>query len=157
MELSQEHKDDFLEFVRDGFNRSKAATKVAEKYEDDRITGTKFKFLCARDPAFNRAYSEALIEGRGAKVERLEECAESLAHGGHWPALKFLLTTYGEQFSWARSSKVEVSGQVEIQAIAGILSRYLPEEEFNKVIEAVESRMIEEGAPGLPLAVDEAA
>lgn len=77
-------------------------------------------------------------------VDNLEACCLEMALGGHWPALKFMLTTYGEAFAWARSSKVEVGGTVEIQAIAGILAKYLPAAEYDKLIEVVEQKMIEE-------------
>jgi hypothetical protein len=68
-----------------------------------------------------------------------------MAQEGHWPALKFLITTYGDQFAWARSSKVEVGGQVEITAVAGILSRYLPTEMYDELIQTVEQKMLEDG------------
>lgn len=140
MELSEDQKERFLEHVRDGDNRQQAAEKVGS-------TGTKFRFLCNRDPAFNRAFEAARLEGQGALTERLERCATELAFGGHWPALKFLLTTYGEQFMWARSAKIEVGGSVEIQAIAGVLSKYLSAEEYDRVIEAVEQRMLDQQEP----------
>lgn len=147
MELTDEQREDFLEFVRDGQNRQQAADSLALKYEDPRITATKLRRLCNSDAVFNRLYQEAIVEGRGTLTERLERCAEEMALGGHWPALKFLLTTYGDQFAWARSSKVELGGQVEITAIAGILSRYLPSEMYDELIATVEQRMLEEGQP----------
>lgn len=157
VELEQEHKDFFLERIREGDNRQQAAERVSEFFGDERITATKFKFLCRRDGAFNRLYEEARIEGQGTLTERLERCATEMAMGGHWPALKFLLTTYGEQFSWARSSKVEVGGTVEISAIAGILSRYLPGEMYDELISVVEQKMIEEGGQAaLPASVEAA-
>jgi hypothetical protein len=137
MELTKEQRDQFLAHVREGDNRQMAAEKVG-------ATATRFKFLCSRDQGFDRLYHEALIEGQGELNERLERCAVELALGGHWPALKFLLTTYGEAFAWARSSKVEVGGTVEIQAIAGVLAKYLPSDDFQRLIETVEQRMIEE-------------
>jgi hypothetical protein len=94
-----------------------------------------------------------LVEGKGELTERLERCAVELALGGHWPALKFMLTTYGEQFQWARSSKVEIGGSVEIQAIAGVLSRYLPSDMYDQLITVVEQKMIEEGDRALPPAI----
>lgn len=154
MELSQEQKEFFLERVREGDNRQQAAERTAEMFDDSKITATKFKFLCRRDSTFNRVYEEARLEGKGTLTERLERCATEMALGGHWPALKFLLTTYGEQFSWARSSKVEVGGTVEIQAIAGILSRYLPGEMYDELISVVEQKMLEESGPALPPAVE---
>lgn len=155
MQLTEEQKAEFLELVRDGKNRQQAAEELADRYERPDITASKLRNLCHREPAFDRLYQEAMIEGRGTLVERLERCANEMALGGHWQALRFLLTTYGEQFAWARTSKVEVAGTVEIQAIAGILSRYLPAEEYDKVIEAVEQRMIEAG--DVTPAVDRAA
>lgn len=140
MDITDEQREAFLEHVREGMNRQQAAQAVGQ-------TATRFKFLCQRDYAFGRRYSEALIEGRGTLVERLERCAVEMALNEHWPALKFLLTTYGDQFMWARSSKVEVSGQVEIQAVAGILSRYLPSEMYDELIEVVEQQMLREGEP----------
>ncbi len=137
MELTDEQREQFLVHVREGMNRQLAAEAVGS-------TATRFKFLCSRDLAFNRSYEEALMEGRGELTERLERCAVEMALGGHWPALKFMLTTYGEAFAWARSSKVEVGGTVEIQAIAGILAKYLPAAEYDKLIEVVEQRMLEE-------------
>lgn len=137
MELTAEQREQFLAHVREGMNRQQAAEEVGS-------TGTKFKFLCNREPSFNRLYEEALVEGRGALTDRLERCAVELALGGHWPALKFMLTTYGEAFMWARSAKVEVGGTVEIQAIAGVLAKYLPPEEYDKLIDTVEQRMIAE-------------
>lgn len=145
MELTEEQKEYFLERVREGDNRQQAAEAVADHFGDERITATKIRNLCFRDASFNREYELAQIEGRGSLNERLERCAQEMALGGHWPALKFLLTTYGDQFSWARSSKVEVGGTVEIQAIAGILSRYLPAEMYDQLIGVVEQKMMEEG------------
>ena len=143
MELTLEQQDQFIEHVREGLNRQQAAEKIGE-------TGTRFRFLCNRDPAFNRRFQEARVEGRGELTERLERCATELALGGHWPALKFMLTTYGEEFSWARSAKVEVQGSVEIQAIAGVLSRYLSADEYDNVIKAVEERMSADNQVALP-------
>jgi hypothetical protein len=137
-ELTEEQREKFLEHVRNGDNRQQAAEKVGE-------TATRFKNLCGRDPIFNRRFHEAKVEGQGELTERLERCAVELAEGGHWPALKFMLTTYGEQFAWARSSKVEVGGTVEITAIAGVLSRYLPSEMYDELISVVEQKMLEEG------------
>jgi hypothetical protein len=152
MQISDEQRADFLEFLREGMNPQQAAERLVEKYEDPRITATKLKFLARREPVFERQVQEARIEGKGTLVERLERCAVEMAMGGHWPALRFLLTTYGEQFAWSRSSKVEVGGTVEIQAVAGILSRYLPEEQFEELMQTVEQRMLEE-QPSLPPAV----
>ena len=118
---------------------------LAAKYNDERITATKLRNLCFREPAFDREYQIAIVEGRGALIDRLERCAVEMATGGHWPALKFLLTTYGEQFAWARSSKVEVAGSVEISAVAGILAKYLPPEDYETLIKVVEQKMIETG------------
>lgn len=140
MELTDEQREAFIEHVREGKNRQQAAEEVGS-------SGTRFRFLCNRDVAFNRRYEEARIEGRGALSERLERCAVELAEGGHWPALKFMLTTYGEQFAWARSAKVEIGGSVEIQAIAGVLSRYLPADEYDRLIDVVEQRMLEDQTP----------
>lgn len=142
MVFTDDQREQFLENVREGMNRQQAAEAVGS-------SGTKFKFLCRRDAEFNRRYEEAKIEGLGSLVERLETCATEMALGGHWLALKFLLTTYGEQFQWARTSKVEVGGKVEIQAIAGVLSRYLPPEMYDELIGIVEQKMIEEGEPAL--------
>lgn len=139
MEPTEEQKETFLEHVREGMNRQQAAEAVGS-------TGTRFKFLCNREPSFNRRFEEAKIEGRGALTERLERCAQELALGGHWPALKFMLTTYGEDFAWARSAKVEVGGQVEISAVAGVLAKYLPADEYDKLLGVVEQRMLEEQA-----------
>lgn len=139
MEPTHDQREQFLEHVREGMNRQQAAEAVGS-------TGTKFKFLCNREPTFRRAFEEALVEGRGEISERLERCAIELAMGGHWPALKFMLTTYGEQFAWARSAKVEVGGQVEITAIAGVLAKYLPSDEYDRLLEVVEQRMIEENS-----------
>jgi hypothetical protein len=151
VEISEEQREKFLEYVAQGANRQQAAEQTATFFGDPRLTATKFKFLCARDRQFAGAYDVALREGKGELTERLERCAVEMAAGGHWPALKFLLTTYGEQFSWARSSKIEVGGKVEIEAVAGILSRYLPDEMFDKVIDQVETKMLEE-QPALPAA-----
>lgn len=144
MEPTEEQRDDFIAHVRDGLNRQQAAERVGS-------TGTRFRFLCNRDPAFNRLFEEARVEGRGALTERLERCAVELAEGGHWPALKFMLTTYGEAFAWARSAKVEVGGSVEISAIVGVLSKYLPAAEYDKLIDVVEQRMLEEQALALDM------
>lgn len=157
MELNEEHKEKFLEYLREGENPQGAAEAVAEFFGDPRITATKFKFLRGRDLAFNREFEDARVEGRGSLTDRLERCAQELALGGHWPALKFMLTTYGEQFAWARSNKIEVGGQIEVSAVAALLSRFLPPDEFDKVIEHVEKGMLEEGAPALPPAVGKAA
>lgn len=135
-----EQQEQFIEHVRDGDNRQQAAEKVGS-------TGTRFRFLCNRDPAFNRRYEEAKFEGRDALADKLQRCAVECAMAGEWPALKFLLTAYDDDFAWARSSKVEVGGQVEITAIAGILSKYLPPSEYDKLIDMVEQRMIEEQRP----------
>lgn len=143
MELTEEQKERFIGYVQDGLNRQQAAEKVG-------ATGTRFRFLCTRDPAFNRLYEGARLEGLGALSERLERCAVELAEGGHWPALKFLLTTYGDAYAWARSAKVEVGGTVEIQAIVGVLSKYLPASEYDKLIETVEQRMLEDQREELP-------
>lgn len=137
MEPSAEQREEFLERIRQGENRQQAAEAVGS-------TATRFRNLCHRDPSFNRLFEEARVEGRGELSERLERCAVELALGGHWPALKFLLTTYGDAFAWARSAKVEVQGQVEISAIAGVLSKYLPADEFDRLIGVVEQRMLEE-------------
>jgi hypothetical protein len=69
---------------------------------------------------------------------------------GHWPALKFMLTTYGEAFAWARSSKLEVGGKVEVEAIAGVLARFLPPDMFEELMQTVEQRMLEEAPQALP-------
>ena len=150
MQLTEEQREEFLEHVRAGMNRQQAAEAVAFTHSDPRITATKFKYLCRREPSFDREYQLAKQEGIGEITERLERCATEMAMGGHWPALKFLLTTYGDQFSWARSSKVEVGGTVEIQAVAGILSRYLPAEMYDELMGIVESRMVEESKAALP-------
>lgn len=153
MELTEHHRHVFLERVREGLNRQQAAEAVAKECKDSRVTATKFKFLCRRDREFSRRYEEAKIEGLGELTERLERCAQELAFGGHWPALKFLLTTYGDNFAWARSSKVEVGGQIEINAVASVLSRFLPPDMYDQVIDVVEKRMIEEGPEALPPAL----
>jgi hypothetical protein len=137
VEPTAEQKEAFLEHVREGMNRQQAAEAVGS-------TSTRFKFLCGRDAVFNRSYEQARIDGRGELSERLERCAQELALQGHWPALKFLLTTYGDAFAWARSAKVEVGGQVEITAIAGVLAKYLPSDEYDRLLETVEQKMIEE-------------
>lgn len=134
---TEEQKEQFLEYVRDGDNRQQAAEKVGS-------TGTRFRFLCNRDPVFNRRFEEAKFEGRGALADKLQRCAVECAMAGEWNALKFLLTTYDDDFAWARSSKVEVGGQVEITAIAGILSKYLPPSEYDKLIDMVEKRMLDD-------------
>lgn len=151
VDITDEHKAKFLEYVAEGANRQQAAEQTSTFFGDPRLTATKFKFAAARDVQFNRLYQDALREGKGELTERLERCAVEMAAGGHWPALKFLLTTYGDQFSWARAGKIEVSGKVEIEAVAGILSRYLPEEMFDKVIDQVEKKMLDE-QPALPAA-----
>lgn len=138
MALTEEQKEAFLSHVREGKNRQQAAEEIGQ-------TATTFRNLCRRDPAFNREYNEACLEGRGSLVDRLERCAVEMAQEGHWPALKFLITTYGEQFAWARSSKVEVGGSVEITAVAGILARYLPSDMYDELISTVEQKMLEEG------------
>ena len=137
MEPTDEQREQFLDRVREGMNRQQAAEAVGS-------TGTKFRFLCHREPSFNRAYEEARIQGRGELTERLERCAVELAMGGHWPALRFMLTTYGDAFAWARSSKVEVQGQVEISAVAGVLAKYLPADEYDRLLEVVEQKMLAE-------------
>lgn len=139
MEPTVDQREQFLQHVREGMNRQQAAEAVNS-------TATKFKFLCRRDAAFNRQFEEARVEGRGELSERLERCAVELALGGHWPALKFMLTTYGEQFAWARSAKVEVGGTVEVSAIAQVLAKYLPPDEYDRLLDVVEQRMIEEQA-----------
>lgn len=138
MDITPEAREGFLAHVREGKNRQQAAEEVGE-------TATRFRNLCHREPEFARAFNEASLEGRGSLVDRLERCAVEMAEGGHWPALKFLITTYGDQFAWARSSKVEVGGQVEITAVAGILARYLPSDMYDELITTVEQKMLEEG------------
>lgn len=139
MEISDEQREQFLVHVREGMNRQQAAEAVGS-------TGTRFRYLCNRDLAFNREYEQARVEGRGELTERLERCAVELAMGGHWPALKFMLTTYGDAFAWARSAKIEVQGQVEISAVAGVLAKYLPSDEYDRLLGVVEQKMIEEQA-----------
>lgn len=151
MEITEPQREKFLEFVREGDNRQQAAQQCADFFGDPRLTATKFRFLCRRDVAFNRDYEEALVEGRGELSDRLEKCAVDLALAGNWAPLKFLLTTYGEQFAWARSGKLEVTGKIEVEQVAGILSRYLPPEMFDNVIDQVEKKMLEE-QPALPAA-----
>lgn len=155
MQLTDEQREDFLEYIRDGMNRKQAAELLADKYERPDITATKLRNALHREPEFNRQYQDALVEGRGTLTDRLELCAQELALGGNWPALRFLLTTYGEQFAWARSSKVEIGGQVEITAIAATLSKYLPPEMYDELIATVEQKMLEE-QPSLPPAVVDA-
>lgn len=157
MQITDEMRAEYLEHLQEGKNPQQAAETIAEQHGDPRITATKFKFLRKRDPAFNLKAIEAEKEGKGSLVDRLERCAVEMAEGGHWPALRFMLTTYGEQFMWARSSKVEIGGQVEITAIAGILSRYLPSEMYDQLMDVVEQRMVEEGAHAIPPAVGKAA
>ena len=152
MQLTEEQIERFLEHVREGCNRQQAAEKLQEEYERPDISSTKLRNLCHRDPELNRRYQDALVEGRGTLVDRLERCAQELALGGNWPALRFLLTTYGEQFAWARSSKVELGGQVEITAVAATLSKYLPSDMYDQLIATVEAKMLEE-QPALPPAV----
>jgi hypothetical protein len=154
MQPTDEQRERFLEHVREGCNRQQAAEKVADEYERPDLTATKWRQLTHREPDFNRLYQDALVEGRGSLVDRLERCAVELALGGNWPALRFLLTTYGEQFAWSRTSKVELGGQVEITAVAATLSKYLPSEMYDQLIATVEARMIEE--QGLPAIVDAA-
>lgn len=137
MDVTPEQREAFLEHVRDGKNRQQAAEEIG-------LTGTKFRNLSKRDGTFDRLYKEALVEGRGELSERLERCAVELAMGGHWPALKFMLTTYGDAFAWARSAKVEVQGQVEISAVAGVLAKYLPPDEYDRLLEVVEQKMLSE-------------
>lgn len=146
MKITEEQKERFLEHIREGLNRQQAAERVG-------TTGTRFKFLISRDAEFRRRYEEAKKEGIGELTERLERCAVELALGGHWPALKFLLVTYGEQFAWARSARLEVDGKVEIQAIASVLARYLPSDMYEQLIETVERRMLEGRTEELPRAV----
>jgi hypothetical protein len=138
VDITEEQREAFLKHVREGKNRQQAAEEIGE-------TATRFRNLCRRDPVFNVAYEDAAREGKGSLVDRLERCAVEMAQEGHWPALKFLITTYGDQFAWARSSKVEVGGQVEITAVAGILSRYLPTEMYDELIQTVEQKMLEDG------------
>lgn len=145
MAPTEEQKEQFLEYVRDGDNRQQAAEKVGS-------TGTRFRFLCNRDPSFNRRFEEAKLEGRGALADRLQRCAVECALAGEWNALKFLLTTYDDDFAWARSSKVEVAGQVEVHAIANVLSKYLPPAEYDKIIDMVEQRMLDDHEPPKELA-----
>ena len=156
MQLTEEQIDRFIELVADGQNRQQAAETLQEEYERPDISSTKLRNLCHRDAEVNRRFEAARIEGRGTMAERLERCAQELALGGNWPALRFLLTTYGEQFAWARSSRVEVGGQVEITAVAATLSKYLPPEMYDELIKVVESRMLEEAQPALPPAVIDA-
>ena len=145
MELTQEHRDFFLERVAAGDDRKQAAEATAEHFSEPDITSTKFKFLCTRDGAFKRLYEAAQLEGRGEKNERLNSCAYELALGGHWPALKFLLTTYNDDFAWARSSKVEVSGSVDLNAMAAVLTKFLEPAEVDELMSKVEKGMIQEG------------
>lgn len=152
VQLTEEMREEFLEYVREGMNRQQAAEKLADHYERPDITATKLRNLLHREPEFNRRYQDAVVEGRGTLVDRLERCAVELALGGNWPALRFLLTTYGEQFAWSRSSKVELGGQVEITAVAATLSKYLPPEMYDQLIAVVEARMLEEQQPALPAA-----
>ena len=140
MAITQEQEEQFLEYVREGDNRQQAAEKVG-------CTGTRFRFLCNRDPGFNRRYEEALREGRDALVDKLERCAVEMAYAGEWNALKFLLTTYGPAFAWARSSKVEVAGQVNLDASVALLRQVMPPDEYDRVIDMLERRMIEEQTP----------
>lgn len=146
MELTAEQREDFLEFVRAGHNRQQAAEMLIKKHNDSRLTASKIRSYCFRHPDYAREYQLAIIEGRGSLVDRLERCAVEMAEGGHWPALKFLLTTYGEQFAWARSSKVEVGGSVEISSVAGILAKYLPPEDYETLLKVVEQKMLESGS-----------
>ncbi|GIV03705.1 MAG: hypothetical protein KatS3mg015_2535 [Fimbriimonadales bacterium] len=144
MRFSDEQIERFLELTAEGHNRHQAAQILAQEYDDKRITATRLRWACNRDPVLKRRYEQAVVEGRGPLAERLESCAVEMALGGHWPALKFLLSTYGEQFFWARSAKVELSGTVELQAIAGILARYLPQDMYEELMREVEQRMLEE-------------
>ena len=153
MQFTEEQKDEFCHYLREVRNRQQAAEALSEKYGDPRITATKFRHVAARDGAFFRMAREAELEGKGSLVERLERCAVEMAEGGHWPALKFLLTTYGEQFGWARSAKVQVDAKLEIEAVAGILSRYVPPEMYDELMSVVEQRMIEDAPQELPPAV----
>lgn len=152
MQLTEEQIERFLELVADGQNRQQAAETLQAEYERPDITSTKLRNLCHRDAELNRRFEAARMEGRGTMSERLERCAQELALGGNWPALRFLLTTYGEEFAWARTNKVEVGGQVEITAVAATLARYLPPEMYDQMIAAVEQKMLEE-QPALPPAV----
>jgi hypothetical protein len=145
MELTEEQKEHFLERIALGDDRKQAAEWVADQFEDDTITATRFKFLCTRDATFNRAYQAAQVEGRGEKTDRLNGCAYELALGGHWPALKFLLTTFDDQFAWARSNKVEVSASVDLTAMAAVLTRFLEPAEVDELMSKVEKGMLEEG------------
>lgn len=151
MELNDEHKEHFLQRIALGDNRQQAAEWVADQFEDHTITSTRFKFLCTRDPVFNRLYEAALVEGRGEKKDRLNSCAYELALGGHWPALKFLLTAYDDEFAWARSSKVEVSASVDLNAMAAVLTKFLEPTEVDALMAKVERGMIEEGGGDMEL------
>lgn len=153
MELTEEQQEFFLERVAQGDNRKQAAEWVADQFEDDEITATRFKFLCSRSPEFNRRYEAALLEGRGELTDRLKSCAVELALGGHWPALKFLMTAYDKEFEWARTSRVEVAGTVEISAVASTLAKYLPPEKLDELMQVVEQGMASEDQKALPPAV----
>lgn len=72
---SQEQRDEFLSYIRDGFDRSEAATKIG-------LTGTVFRRICNREPEFLKAYEEAFQEG--AETRRQRKDGRCSGPSGYW-------------------------------------------------------------------------
>ena len=64
--ISEEQKEEFLNLIKEGWLRPRAAREVG-------TTGTKFRGLAKRDPEFRQAYDEAVEIGEPSWHENLRE------------------------------------------------------------------------------------
>jgi hypothetical protein len=64
--ITEEQKAEFLNLIREGWLRPRAAREVGS-------TGTKFRGLAKRDPDFRKAYEEAVEIGEPSWHENLRE------------------------------------------------------------------------------------
>lgn len=64
--ITEEQKEEFLNLIREGWLRPRAAREVGS-------TGTKFRGLAKRDPEFRKAYDEAVEIGEPSWRENLRE------------------------------------------------------------------------------------
>lgn len=119
----------FLHHVRDGLTRPEAARALDPEGKRG-LTGSKFRSLCKRDPAFNDAYTDALIEGRRA----LEETIRTEYHRRALDPTKLsnrllqnLAVCHLPEFEWMRKQRIEMTGAeggpVEVANVEGAAER----------------------------------
>jgi hypothetical protein len=141
--------DEFLERVANGEPIAEACAAVGTSV-------TQMNRRLRSDEGLNDRYEIALREGHGSLFERVRSTAWNLALKGEWQAIKFLLISYGDDFAWARSQRVQVDADLNLQAVAGVLAKHLDPGDFDQVVRMLEAKEAKElpveSAPQIPAA-----